>query len=74
MPDYSRMLLKPVTGRTHQLRVHMQYIGHPILGDDLYAPDAAYVGYHRLHLHALRIRFKNLSNETVKFTSRVPFP
>ncbi len=52
---YSLVLLKPQTGRTHQLRVHMQYIGHPILGDPIYArsdhrfPDAT------LMLHALNL-------------------
>jgi len=69
----SRLLLKPVTGRTHQLRVHMQYIGHPILGDDLYAPDEAYTEYDRLHLHAAKIRFTDLAGKNVKFISKVPF-
>ncbi|WP_230370405.1 RluA family pseudouridine synthase [Paludibacterium denitrificans] len=37
----SRVELEPITGRTHQLRVHMQQLGHPILGDDLYADEVA---------------------------------
>jgi 23S rRNA pseudouridine1911/1915/1917 synthase len=41
--QYALMLLKPETGRTHQLRVHMRYLGHPILGDPLYgAPDPVF--------------------------------
>lgn len=57
-PDRSRLELTPVTGRTHQLRVHLAHIGHPIAGDVLYGPqpqtsDAA----ERLLLHASRLSF-----------------
>ena len=48
--------LEPVTGRTHQLRVHMQSIGHPILGDSLYAPENIRAKTPRLMLHAKSIR------------------
>ncbi len=44
--------LSPTTGRTHQLRVHMQAMGHPILGDELYAHEEAYSMADRLNLHA----------------------
>ena len=44
--------LSPTTGRTHQLRVHMQAMGHPILGDELYAHEEAYSMTDRLNLHA----------------------
>lgn len=47
--------LEPVTGRTHQLRVHMQSIGHPMLGDSLYAPPAVCAMTPRLMLHAKSI-------------------
>jgi tRNA pseudouridine32 synthase/23S rRNA pseudouridine746 synthase len=47
--------LEPVTGRTHQLRVHMQSIGHPMLGDSLYAPPAVRAMTPRLMLHAKSI-------------------
>jgi tRNA pseudouridine32 synthase/23S rRNA pseudouridine746 synthase len=47
--------LEPVTGRTHQLRVHMQSIGHPILGDSLYAPPEVRAMTPRLMLHAKSI-------------------
>ncbi len=46
------MELSPVTGRTHQLRVHMQALKHPILGDELYAHEAAFTMADRLCLHA----------------------
>mgnify|MGYP000123746525 CR=1 FL=1 len=71
--NVSRVLLKPVTGRTHQLRVHMQYLGHPILGDDLYAHDDAYDMTDRLHLHAAKIRFVHPKGHWCRFTSEVPF-
>ena len=51
-PDACRLHLEPVTGRTHQLRVHMQYLGHPILGDALYAPPDQAAAAPRLLLHA----------------------
>ena len=44
--------LEPVTGRSHQLRVHLKAIGHPILGDALYAPEAVAAMAPRLQLHA----------------------
>ncbi len=47
--------LQPVTGRSHQLRVHLQALGHPILGDELYAPPWAVDATPRLMLHANRI-------------------
>ena len=48
----TRLELKPITGRSHQLRLHMLSVGHPILGDQLYAPDEAYRAVGRLQLHA----------------------
>ncbi len=51
--DTSRVQLTPITGRTHQLRLHLAAIGHPILGDTLYGGRAA----SRLHLHAMRLSF-----------------
>ena len=50
--DRTRVLLKPVTGRSHQLRLHMKTIGHPILGDNLYAPASVMTMADRLMLHA----------------------
>ena len=51
--------LMPLTGRSHQLRVHMQAIGHPILGDALYATPAARAKAPRLLLHACALTFRH---------------
>ncbi|QDY40953.1 bifunctional tRNA pseudouridine(32) synthase/23S rRNA pseudouridine(746) synthase RluA [Candidatus Pantoea soli] len=48
----ARVLLRPITGRSHQLRVHLLALGHPILGDRFYAHDAALAMAPRLQLHA----------------------
>lgn len=70
----SRVALSPVTGRTHQLRVHMQAIGHPILGDRLYAHAAAVARAPRLLLHASSLTFFHpLTGESLSFHSGVPF-
>ncbi len=55
----SRVILKPITGRSHQLRVHMLALGHPILGDNLYATPQALALAPRLLLHAQAIRFQH---------------
>ena len=49
--------LQPLTGRTHQLRVHLQAIGHPIWGDALYAPTDIQARSPRLMLHAHTLAF-----------------
>ena len=54
--DSTRVELEPVTGRSHQLRVHLQALGHPILGDALYAPGAVLARSPRLLLHACALR------------------
>jgi tRNA pseudouridine32 synthase/23S rRNA pseudouridine746 synthase len=51
--------LEPITGRTHQLRVHMQSIGHPMLGDSLYAPESIRTLTPRLMLHAQKIQLNH---------------
>jgi tRNA pseudouridine32 synthase/23S rRNA pseudouridine746 synthase len=55
----SRLELVPVTGRTHQLRVHMESAGHPILGDELYGTEQSRAKANRLMLHASLIEFVN---------------
>ena len=57
----SRIELEPVTGRTHQLRVHMAAVGHPILGDALYAPAEVQALAPRLLLHASHLAFAHPS-------------
>ncbi|HJV24588.1 MAG TPA: RluA family pseudouridine synthase [Aromatoleum sp.] len=70
----SRMELKPVTGRTHQLRVHLMSLGHPILGDVLYAPPESAVLNARMHLHAAWIAFIHPERRVpMTFESVVPF-
>ena len=55
--DRSRLLLRPVTGRSHQLRIHLRELGHPILGCDMYAHPRALQMADRLLLHATRLAF-----------------
>lgn len=57
--DRSRVLLQPVTGRSHQLRIHMRELGHPILGCDMYAHAAALAMADRLMLHATSLAFEH---------------
>ncbi len=52
----TRVELEPITGRSHQLRVHLLALGHPILGDALYAPEAVQARSPRLLLHATALR------------------
>jgi tRNA pseudouridine32 synthase/23S rRNA pseudouridine746 synthase len=69
----TRLALKPVTGRTHQLRVHMMTLGHPILGDTLYGtPETNKAG--RLHLHASSLELKHPdSGHPLTFEHKPPF-
>ncbi len=70
----TRVLLEPVTGRSHQLRVHLLALGHPILGDPLYAPAAALAAAPRLLLHARRLAlFHPATGEPLVFDSPPPF-
>ena len=57
--DRTRLLLQPVTGRSHQLRIHMRELGHPILGCDMYAHQAALDMADRLLLHATTLAFEH---------------
>lgn len=70
----TRVELEPVTGRSHQLRVHLRALGHPILGDALYAPPAVQALSPRLLLHAGALRFAHpLTGEALAFESAAPF-
>ena len=69
----SLLALTPVTGRSHQLRIHMREIGHPILGCDFYAPGAVLNAAPRLLLHATSLRFAHpLSGEILTAHSPAP--
>ncbi|MDC8833079.1 RluA family pseudouridine synthase [Alteromonas gilva] len=66
--------LVPVTGRSHQLRVHMLALGHPILGDRLYGSDAVVGSAPRLQLHAESLQFNHpTSNKVMQFCAPLPF-
>ncbi len=70
----TRVELEPVTGRSHQLRVHLQALGHPILGDELYAPPDVRAQAPRLQLHAWRIELPHPTHGyTIVCESVAPF-
>lgn len=65
---YSMLELKPRTGRTHQLRVHLEQLKHPIVGDELYGGDHA----DRLYLHATELEITLPNKERKIFKSKLP--
>lgn len=70
----TRLELHPKTGRSHQLRVHLQELGHPILGDSFYAPLHAVQMSERLLLHAEKLEiFHPQNGERISFTDPCPF-
>jgi len=70
----TRVELEPITGRSHQLRVHLRELGHPILGDALYAPPDVQALAGRLLLHAWSLSFVHpLTGEALTFESLAPF-
>jgi tRNA pseudouridine32 synthase / 23S rRNA pseudouridine746 synthase len=75
-PLVCRLELEPITGRSHQLRVHLRAIGHPIVGDRLYgnAADDARLAPARLMLHASSIALRHpVNGEPMAFTSAPDF-
>lgn len=64
----SLVKLEPLTGRTHQLRVHLKHINHPIVGDELYNNES----YGRLLLHANRLEVKLPNGKNMVFESNIP--
>ena len=74
--ERSRLELEPLTGRTHQLRVHMAQAGHAILGDVLYGPQPRTREMSaRLCLHAAMLSFREpgKGGQMVRYESRAPF-
>lgn len=70
----TRVALKPVTGRSHQLRVHMVHVGHVMIGDPIYAEDEALTMAPRLNLHAEQLRLKHpVLGAWMNWESPVPF-
>lgn len=68
---YSLVSLKLETGRTHQIRVHMKHIGHPLPGDFLYNPDYSVIQRQALHSHKLTLRHP-ISGELLEFVADLP--
>ncbi len=72
--DCSRLELRPITGRSHQLRLHLQSIGHPILGDNLYSPPEVIALADRLMLHAQSLWLVHPGTaEPMTFEAECPF-
>ncbi|WP_442885591.1 RluA family pseudouridine synthase [Amaricoccus sp.] len=70
----TRLQLSPLTGRSHQLRVHLLALGHPILGDPFYGPPEAQAAADRLQLHAESLAFRHPDGGAwVEFDAPVPF-
>lgn len=70
----AKMTLTPITGRSHQLRVHMKALGHPILGDRLYAPPEVIAAAPRLQLHAEYLGFTHpKTQQWMDFEALAPF-
>lgn len=70
--DATRVELRPLTGRSHQLRVHMLSLGHPILGDPFYAPPERRAGRLQLHARTLELRHP-ADGRWMRFDDPTPF-
>ena len=72
--QFARVWLEPITGRSHQLRVHMAELGYPILGCEFYAHKDARAASNRLHLHASKLSFRHPEfGENMDFDCPAPF-
>jgi len=73
LKDFTYVEVKPKTGRTHQIRVHMKFINHPVACDSLYNPSGPCpANISRLALHAQSIEFQNLKEKVIKVESPLP--
>lgn len=73
LPGYSLIHAHPLTGRTHQIRVHFSAIGHPVAGDPLYGTNTPNLGLQRQFLHACSLRFSlPWRKEDIELTSGLP--
>ena len=70
-PGYTHIQCRLETGRTHQIRVHMKAIGHPLLGDFLYNPDYRFIGRQALHSYTVAFRHP-ITGEAMEFTAPMP--
>ncbi len=69
--DLSLIMLKLETGRTHQIRVHMRHVGHPLIGDFLYNPDYEFISRQALHSWSLSFQHP-ITDEEMSFTAPLP--
>ena len=67
--EHSLITAKPVTGRTHQIRVHLSAIGHPLVGDAVYGSSSPLITHHALHAQTLSFTF---DKELFTFTINPP--
>lgn len=70
--EWSIILIKPRTGRTHQIRVHMTFTNHPVGGDKLYGDEKTISAYPRLMLHAMRLSYLDKDGKKLVFESPSP--
>lgn len=68
---HSLISLRLETGRTHQIRIHMKYLGYPLIGDYLYNPDMEYIGRQALHSHRLSFTHP-ITGKPMEFTAPLP--
>ena len=68
---HSLLSLELETGRTHQIRIHMKYLGFPLIGDYLYNPDMEFMTRQALHSHRLRFTHP-ITGEKMEFTAPLP--
>lgn len=73
--QFSYVLFRPQTGRTHQIRVHAKYMNHPLVADTLYAGKnikKGLLGFNRQALHAHTLSFQTLTGEVIAYTADLP--
>ena len=69
--EHSLVSIHLETGRTHQIRVHFKYIGHPLIGDHLYNPDMEYMQRQALHSHKIEFRHP-ITKKAMEFVAPLP--
>ncbi len=72
LPGYTLLELQPETGRTHQIRVHLAKLGHPVVGDTVYGVGRPTLGLDRLFLHAGQIEFASPGGVQIKAVAALP--
>jgi len=71
--DYTLLEVHPLTGRTHQIRVHLAAIGHPVVGDRVYGPGRQKLRLRRLFLHAAELTFRHpVTGQEMTFNAPLP--